>query len=86
MEGIMTGKISVRSGHVKVHRRRYLRLEDVSVELTDEWLDMAEDIHTRFNDVAWRDTLERIIKMGLSEYQNRLIDLAGYRMEKELNE
>ena len=82
----MTGKIMVMSGNAKVHRRRYIRIEDVTIELTDEWVELAEDFHIRFGDTAWRDTIERIIKLGLSRYKENLTALMGYTMEKELNE
>ena len=48
----MTGKIMVMSGNAKVHRRRYIRIEDVTIELTDEWVELAEDFHIRFGDTA----------------------------------
>ena len=70
----MKGRIFVRHlDNVKIiHSGRYLRLEGISVEMTDDWEDIAKDIHVRFDDVMWRSTLERIIKTGLTEYQKKL--------------
>ena len=70
----MKGHIFVRhSDNVKVtHSGRYLRLDGISVEMTDDWEDIAKDIHVRFDDAMWRSTLERIIRMGLTEYQKKL--------------
>lgn len=66
----MKGRVFVRHmDDIKViHRRRYLRLEGISVEFTNEWEDAASSLHKAYGDGMWRETLERIIRLGLKEY------------------
>ena len=69
----MKGRVFVR--HLEnlciTHSGRYLRLDGISVEITDEWENVAKGIHTKYDDLMWRTTLERIIRLGLKAYKNR---------------
>ena len=71
----MKGMIRVRHrDDVKItHSRRYLRIEGISIEITDDWEDIAKDLHSKHNDLMWRTTLERIIRKGLTEYLKKQI-------------
>lgn len=67
----MTGRVFVRHmDNVGVtHSGHYLRMDNISVEITEEWEKLADRIHKDNDDPMWRDTLEDIIEMGLKTYE-----------------
>lgn len=67
----MTGRVFVRHmDNVGVtHSGHYLRMDNISVEITDDWERLADKIHKDNDDPMWRDTLEDIIETGLRTHE-----------------
>lgn len=69
----MTGRVFVRHmDNVGVtHSGHYLRMDNISVEITDDLERIADRIHKDNGDPMWRDTLEDIIETGLRMYESK---------------